>query len=333
MTTIDDADPWTALERAGHVLPASDDVLVAARAAVRRAAATEALRADVARVRRRRRWRIGLVAATVAAALTLGATTVEVGDQRIGVSPAAAAVLERAAKATLAESDPVVRPGQYLRITLVQQTWTDGRRNERWKQRWTRTIWVPYDRDADWTFRERTRTPDAPAAIAAVYRQADGTRRGPSWSNAGSGAGTYLRTYDPDWYATLPRDPDALLGRLRKELGGDGSGLTYNVREIYSEALRSGLAPAAFRARLFEALATVPGVHVQENVRTLDGKIGVGIGYSSRASSWRMVFDKQTGRYIGEWAREGDLGGLTPGEPSFVTSVRTDVVDSAPAPD
>ncbi|MFD1825371.1 CU044_5270 family protein [Mumia zhuanghuii] len=332
MTITDQADPWTELERAGHVAPASDDVLAAARATVRRAATTETLRADVARVRRRRRRRIGLVAATVATALTLGATTIDVGGERIGVSPAAAAVLERAARVTLAESDPVVKPGQYLRIRLVQQSWTDGVHG-RWQQRWTRTIWVPYDRDADWTFRERTDTPGASEELQAIYRQVDGTWRRPSWSNKASGQGKYLETYDPDWYATLPRDPDALLARLRKEFGGDGAGLAYDFREIYSEALRSGLAPAAFRARLFEALAEEPGVRVSEDVRTLDGRMGVGIGYGDGAGSWRMVFDKQTGRYIGEWAREGDLEGLAPGEPSFVTSVQTDVVDSAPPPD
>ncbi|WP_370617546.1 CU044_5270 family protein [Mumia sp. Pv 4-285] len=331
MTTTDRTDSWRALEEAGQVVPATDDVLAAARAAVRRAATTETLRADVTRARRRRRRWIGLVAATVVATVAIGATTVDVGGERVGISPAAAAVLERAAKVTLAEADPVVQPGQYLRITLVQKSEVpfDG---EDYDSRWTRQIWIPHDRDADWTFRERTVVPRASDQVEAILQQTDGTWQRPSWSNPASGQGSYLETYDPDWYATLPRDPDALLDRLRKEIGGDGSGLAYDFREIYSEALRSGLAPAAFRAALFEALAEQPGVHVTNGVQTLDGREGIGIGYRD-SGEWMMLFDPATGRYIGEWAREGDVRGLAPGEPSFVTSVRIDVVDSAPSPD
>lgn len=109
MTDIETLDPWTELDRAGQVPPVPEGAVLAARAAVRRAANTETLRAKVVRVRRRR-IRFALAAGLVAASVAVGAIKVNLGDHQLGVSPAAAAVLERAAKAADTEGDLVVGP-------------------------------------------------------------------------------------------------------------------------------------------------------------------------------------------------------------------------------
>src|SRR4051794_29497437 len=98
MTDIETVDPWTELAGAGQVPPVPEDTLLAARAAVRRAANTETLRVKVVRARRRR-VRFALAAGLVAASVAVGAVQVNLGDHELGISPAAAAVLERAANA------------------------------------------------------------------------------------------------------------------------------------------------------------------------------------------------------------------------------------------
>lgn len=279
---------------------------------------------------------VGAVAATVA----LGLTKVDIGGQHVGASPAAAELLERAAKVTLRQSDPVVGPGQYLRKTLVQQTWnervgSDGKPFA-FQTRWTMQIWIPYDRDKDWVRRERTTfvsstSREAAERVRNEAKQTDGTWMLPSWSNkAGK---SYIEMYDPDWYATLPRDPQKLMAKLKGEDQGDGSSTDYYFGEVFSEVLRSGLAPADIRAALFRGLAETPGMKVVHNVATLDGRRGVAISYGK---GMQMVFDQKTGAYIGERATDPDfpdLRGPDAGEPTFLTSNHVDVVDSAPKPD
>lgn len=71
--TSNPIDLWAELERVGSIPAASDDALLAARVAVRRAATTESLRLDVLRVRRRRQMRIATASLVAAAAVGSGA--------------------------------------------------------------------------------------------------------------------------------------------------------------------------------------------------------------------------------------------------------------------
>lgn len=339
-------DLWAELERAGEAPVVPEDVLLAARVAVRRAARTETLRADVLRVRRsRRRLRVvTLVVGSLAASVVFGVTRFDVGGHSVGTSSAAAAVLERAASVTLGEQDLVAGPGQYLRVRLVEQGWSsftdtdgqvrignDGRAAVRQERR-TRTIWIPREEKKPWVFREGTvvlrnnsadpalRLPGEPTRTWRQPSQADPTRRG------------YLRTYDPRWFATLPREPMALMKTLRAQSGAEGSGTAYDFQEIYSEVLRSGVTPPDVRAALFEGLAQTPGMRVDHDVTTLNGRAGVGIRYG--AGTWEMVFDRTTGRYLGERATSPDfpaVAGLDADKTTWLTSVTTEVVDHAPA--
>lgn len=350
-------DPFEALVRAGQ-LPEderTDSAVLAARAAVRRAATTETLRTDV--LRRRRRRRLGVRAAVasvglVAAALVVGGVMVDPDDGRPAGTSAAAAVLERAAEAALAEADPVVGPGQYLKYTRVEQHWVadedddgavrTGSDGEPMvvQSRSTSTFWLPYDLDGDdWTVRrehETVRLGSADPALAA--REAgmavtNGTWTQESWSADGSSR--YLRTYDPAWYASLSRDPETLMQQIlegdTEDGASEGSGSPYRFQEIHSEILRSALAPADVRAALFRGLAELPGMVVTEGVATLDGRTGTALG--TAGSTWQMVFDSRTGAYIGERSTDPDfpmVDGLDADRTTFLTTARLEVVDRAP---
>lgn len=344
---IEPVDPWLELERAGDVPAPPEAALLAARAALRRAATTETLRGDVLQARRRRRHRVRigvLVAGAVASVIAVGAVRLNVGGHDVGASPAAAVILERAAKATLAESDAVVGRGQYLQVRLVEQSWgssigsdgeilkgNDGRLVVQQERR-AQTIWVPQDPSDDWIFREETEVLRRNSADPQYQYGAEPTRTWaqPGWNDPNGRS--YINTYDPGWYASLPREPEQLLARLTSDSNAEGSGLAYWFQEVYSEVLRSGVAPADIRAALFEGLADTPGMEVEEGVTTLDGRSGVAIG--ARGSTWQMVFDQATGQYIGERATDPDfpdVPGLDADRTTWLTSVTTKVVDNAPS--
>lgn len=344
LETRPDPDLLDELVRLAAVPPATVDVLDRVRADVRREAAREVRRAR-ARVRRRRAsYALTLAAAVVAVAVVLGGLRLSTdGGPRVVGQGAAAAVLERAAAATLAQRDPVVGPGQYLRVRLVQESWVSssseagsllvGRDGQPavTQERWTRTLWIPRDLDADWVQSQRTevlrRTTtdpryDYPAEPPSVLRS-------PSWSKPGSP--NHVPTYDPSWYDGLSRDPQRVLEQLRARSGAEGSGTAYDFSEIYSEVLRSPTAPADVRAAVFEGLATWPDMEVVEDVQTLGGRTGTAIG--ARGAGFQMVFDDETGLFIGERAVDPDfpeVPGHDAGDATYLTSITREVVDHAP---
>lgn len=290
-----------------------------------------------------------VVTAAVAVVVGLGLTRIDLGGTSVGATPAAAAVLQKAAGMASAEPDLVVGPGQYLRITLVQQSWnvltdpdhsptvgSDGR-IDAWQERWTRQIWIPYNTDADWTFREHTKVlrSNSTDGIDRARSEADltgvTTYKRASWSKRGTTG--YIPTYDPQWFANLPRDPAEMLPTIRRAISpGDGSSSAHLFDEVYSEVLRSGLAPANIRAALFDHLASSPGTKVVDAVTNLEGSPGVAIAYGDAGK--QLLFDPANGRYIGERASDPtfpDVPGLDQAKTTFLSSTTTAVVDSAPA--
>ena len=297
----------------------------------------------------------GLVAATVA----LGLMKIDIGGHDVGASPAAAAVLERAADVTIKTSDPVVEPGQYLRITTVEKDWgspelvnpdpaapppdkidesvpvgSDGKPIVFQTLR-TQHMWVPYDRADTWVFDEESHRLRNISIDGEKY---PGGEKHHVWTSKG-GASTnwhgYSKYQDASWYASLPRDPERLLETLLK------GGPSYDPREHYEEldlavspVLTSGLAPADIRAALFRALAKEPQVRIVDGITHVNGKdaIALRMGYALE-----MLFDRDTGQYIGNQYRGTDFpiipGVVGPDDPTSVTTVTLDVVDSAPKPD
>ena len=295
----------------------------------------------------------GLVAATVA----LGLMKIDIGGHDVAGSPAAA-VLERAADVTIRTSDPVVGPGQYLRITTVDKSWgspilinpdpdapppehidegppigSDGKPIVFQTLR-TQHMWVPYDRADTWVFDEESHRLRNISVDGLKYA---GGEKHHVWTSKG-GASTnwhgYSKYQDASWYASLPRDPERLLKTLLK------GGPSYDPREHYEELylavtpiLTSGLAPADIRAALFRALAKEPQVRIVDGVTHVDGKAAIALrmGYAQE-----MLFDRETGQYIGNQSRNPGvpvIPGVGADDPTSITTVTLDVVDSAPKPD
>jgi RNA polymerase sigma-70 factor (ECF subfamily) len=288
--------------------------------------------------------RILVVTVAVAATVALGLTKVDIGGHQVGASPAAAAVLERAADVAIHTSDPVVGPGQYLHVTQVELKWSIVGTEKRaikigsdgkpvvYQERTTRQSWIPYDRHGDRVIRFgvtplRNVSRDAKAFNAGVPTK---THLRPE---AGAKTGhAYSKYDDTDWYAKLPRDPNELKRALMAI--EPGRTMTFYIEDIFNQVLQSGVAPADIRAALFKALAETPGVTMLDGVTNLDDRAGVAIGY--RGSNWQMLFDKQTGQFIGNratWPEFPDVPGIDADKTTWLSTVRSEVVDSAPRPD
>lgn len=65
------------------------------------------------------------------------------------------------------------------------------------------------------------------------------------------------------------------------------------------ELLLEQYIPPAAEAAIFEALATVPGTEVHENVTDLAGREGVAVGHVLDGSRFDLIFDATTYRYLG----------------------------------
>lgn len=304
------------------------------------------------RSRRPHARRIAVVGLAAASLVGLGLTRIDLGGRPVGSSPAAAAVLERAADAALAEPPLTVKPGQYLLLTRIEEHWVasygqnkDGPESVRigsdglpiayqTRQTWQR--WIPYDTSADWIVRESEKPLRNVSRESALFNEERGPEvyRQQSWSNR-DGTSTYIATYDPAWYASLPRDPDKLLAQLKKDIGaGDDTSPEHLFMEVYSEVLRNGLAPPDIRSALFTALSRQPGMELVDGVANLDGRRGVALRF--RGSNWQMLFDRETGKFIGERATNPDfpdVPGIDAARTTYLTTARAEVVDSAPDAD
>lgn len=299
-----------------------------------------------------------IVGGAVAATVALGLTQIDIGGKTVGASPAAAAVLERAADVTIATSDPVVGPGQYLRITTIERDWgtpilinehpddpppavinenypvgSDGK-PILFESLRTQHMWVPYDRTDTWVFDEESHGLRSYSIDAAPYLPGEKHHVWTSKGGASTNWHEYTKYQDADWYATLPRDPDALLAELLKDAHSYDPVEHYEaLNEAVSPVLTSGLAPADIRAALFLALAKEPQVRIVDGATHADGRpvITVRIGYDHE-----MLFDRSTGQYVGNQWRSTDfpvIPGVDTDDPTSITLVRTDVVDDAPGQD
>jgi len=298
-----------------------------------------------------------VVAGAVAATVALGLTRLDLGGHEIGASPAAA-VLERAADVAITTSDPVVGPGQYLRITTVEKSWgqpevtdpdpaakppatidegppigSDGKPIVFQTLR-TQHMWVPYDRSDTWVFDEESHTL---RTISADDAASDHGEKHHVWTSQG-GASTNWHSYskyqDAAWYASLSRDPDELLRTLLKDAHSYAAVEHYAaLDEAVTPVLTSGLAPADVRAAVFRALAKEPQVRIVGGVTRVDGKavVALRMGYAQE-----LLFDQETGQYVGHQSRNPGfpvIPGVGADDPTSITTVTTDVVDAAPGQD
>ena len=299
--------------------------------------------------------RILVIGGAVAATVALGLTRVDIGGHEVGASPAAAAVLERAADVTIHTSDPVVGPGQYLRVTTTREGWTfmsyfypegkapkvekpgigsDGR-PQYYKVRAADHPYIPYDhKHGIWTF---TQDSTIVQHVSTDHSPYDKGPRHEQWTSVG-GASTkwaeYSKYLDADWYAALPRDLLQLLAVLMKDAHHYTPVERYvALGEAVDPVLKSGVAPADIRAAIFRALAEEPQVKIASGVTPIDGQQAVGIRMGLNE---QLLFSKQTGQYLGTRSDPPDedsepMPGVPGGPyPPSIETFHVDVVDRAP---
>jgi hypothetical protein len=129
-----------------------------------------------------------------------------------------------------------------------------------------------------------------------------------------------------EFFSRLPRDPEALVQRIREENTGSWFGpFTAGVT-----ALRTCLVPADLRAALCLALACLPGVRAAEGVENLDGVECLALVHDAGRTRTELMLSPTDGQFAGErdTVRTGSRTGLAAGTVISSTAVRTAVVDA-----
>lgn len=250
-----------------------------------------------------------------------------------GADAAAASALESAAIATLETSDPVVGPGQFLRVetdieslfAAEEASYIEGSHYE---------IYLPAERSAEWVMVQC-----APRAVQTFGAESERMAS----ENVGlytdsfdrvSGGEFFAGALDAETMNALPRDPDRLLKIMYAQSETPGLPREEAALLWIADLLRTGTAPADLQAAAYRAAIKIPGVTVTESQTTLNGTTGTAIGLIESSGQFRhdLIIDTKTGVFLGERnvALTDTLQGYDAGQTVFSTSVTTTVVDSAP---
>ena len=284
-------------------------------------------------------WLTSAAAASVVAALIAG-DVIGLAGWRGGATAQAAEVLNNAAQMTIKTTDPVVGPGQYLRIKSTNVWGTNTYEQDGSQYRWLDTeksdLYIPADRSAEWVWQRGGRVPttffDAESKGFALKQNIQPSpellraRNGAFYGSPGEWMSTDL--------ARLPRDPYRLLNSIYKQTLGHGQSVDGEALVFIADLLRTGVVPADLRAALYKAAAMIPGVTVTEGQANLDGRKGVAIGRledGPAKSRQEIIIDPQTGLMIGErsvltQAQEGFPAGTA----TTWTAIETSVSNTAP---
>lgn len=304
---------------------------------------------DVTRTRRRVR-RAG--AATAGAVLVLSAVLVAAnvlgvsvpGTAGHGASAEAAGVLHHAAVTAIGESDPVVKPGQFVKVVTVETSvgqygvTDDGPAKYGVQIMETRTLYIPADPASDWVLVRKTGAPTTflPAAHAAAAK-AEYDKNGTPYPE-----GTW-HARDGEFYGTpwsvqgldaMPTEPHALLAYFDSHYTGGSASREEDTMVRATEVLTSGTATAKLRSAIYGMLALLPGVEVTDDAATVDGRTGIAIGRSEPnrgGEHQEIIIDPATGQLIGSRVIEAQAYGPLPaGTVWDSTAVTTSVADTAP---
>lgn len=302
-------------------------------------------KASAIRIRRR----IALASAAAAFLVGVLVTADVVLPNRPGASAEAVEVLNNAAAATIQTADPVVGPGQYLKIETTgvfgASTSAVNGKAVSWMEKRSEQLYVPADRDGEWVWNREDGVPisfssEAAKAVEAEIREARqgrspyGLERGKKGVFYGAGSEPRVLIGTPLTEAgSLPRDPQALLDLIYERTKGAGKTPEIEAFITIADGLRSGVVPADLRAAMYKAAALITGITVVDKQATVDGRTGIAIGIPSPDGGGRqdIIIDPASGQVIGE---RNILLKDYPGKPAGTiegwTSVRTSVVDSAP---
>lgn len=266
-----------------------------------------------------------------------------------GASAEAAQVLHNAALATIKTSDPVVGPGQYLKVATTAVSSggmanTDGT-SAAWLDKSTGEVYVPADRSQEWVWNRGARVPTqffserAEAAWEEIEKQVSGS---PGFkaeivrADGGAfygGPQTVINGIPLEDMPTITREPKELLKLIYDRTVGAGPSAEIEAVVTIADTLRTGIVPADLRSALYEAAALIPGVTLTEQQATLDGRTGIAIGIEGPFGGGRqdIIIDPDTGLMIGE--REIALkatADFPAGTATSWSSIQTSVVNQAP---
>ena len=296
--------------------------------------------------RRRTAMRLVLAsAATVAivGALIAGDILAPAGGPGPGPAAATAAqVLNDAAQTTIQTADPVVKPGQYLKIDSTNlwgsfSTEQDGSQYQ-WLDTEKMTMYIPANRDDEWVWERSGRIPTTffdEASKEYAQRTQMGAKdevlRGEKGAFYGPGTESWVPS--PSYLDALPRDPRLLLDDIYQKTVGKGQSVDGEALVFIADLLRTGVVPGELRAALYKAAALIPGVTVTDEQATLDGRKGIAIGRVEGFSHFRqdIIIDPKNGLPIGErQVLTEPLGTMPAGTATTWTTVETSVTDTAP---
>lgn len=287
--------------------------------------------------------------ASAAAALLVGGIVVAdvVRPSGPGATAEAAEALNNAAAATIQTSDPVVGPGQYLKVETTARyggssVTADGTQVS-WQEKTGGQVYVPADRNSEWVWNREKSVPvefSSEAAKAEATRLQEktpsdmvGIQRAPRGAFYGGEQTLIIGGMPLDEAANLPRDPQALLDVIHKRTKSAGKSPEIKALGTITAALRTGVIPGDLRAAFYKAATLIPGVTVADKQATIDGRTGIAIGIPSPDGGTRQetIIDPATGLLIGERnVLLKDYPGFPAGTITTWTSVRTSVVNTAP---
>lgn len=255
---------------------------------------------------------LGGAAAAAAAILTVSLLPGSAAHQaRPGPSsPAvltAAYVLNQAASAAAASSQPVPRPDQYVYVSSVttyvsSEIGPSGEKS--WLYKTSRQIWQSADGQKAGLLqivdRGNVKLPWGPVPPADSGNSS-------SWTSlpASSCPGTAPARGTYAFLASLPTDPGQLRTWLYQHANGGNKPDAQAWTDI-GDMLREMLVPPKLAAALFRVAGTIPGATVVPHATNAVGRAGVAVS----RSGMELIFDPQTYQLIGEG---GVLTKATPG--------------------
>lgn len=289
------------------------------------------------RSRPTRIWLSSAAAAAVVAAL-IGGDVIGLAGWRGGATAQAAEVLNNAAQTTIKTTDPVVNPGQYLKIRSTNVWSTASVQADSSSYEWLDTekseMYIPDDRNGEWVWQRSGRVPTTFfSAESKEFVREQNIQPRPELLRAPNG--TFYGGPGPFALdmSGFPRDPYRLLNNIYKQTLGKGQSVDGEALVFIADLLRTGVVPADLRAALYKAAAMIPGVTIMEGQANLDGRTGVAIGRTEESGMARqeIIIDPQTGQLIGERSILTEpLGSIPAGTAVTWTAIETSVSDTAP---
>jgi hypothetical protein len=223
--------------------------------------------------RRPKRWQRPVLAVAAAAVVVgLTSTQIDVGGQKLGPSPAAAAVLQEAA-AQLRHEPVRTKPGQYLRLRAhIYQL--DEPHDFGW---WD--TYIPHDA-AQPVIAARVQDPRNPNDIQWLFEME-------------SAPDSYGPWHDATWFDGLPSEPSQLLDAVRRRIKAsapDFAGMP--IERAFINVLGSPVAPAGIKAALLDGISQRYVLHKSRFTFAGDGSSHVAIRLDDSPN--QLLFDPET---------------------------------------